>query len=35
MYLANDVIQNSRKKGPEFAKEFKSILPKCFELLAK
>ncbi|KAL7302933.1 regulation of nuclear pre-mRNA domain-containing protein 1B isoform X1 [Trichogramma pretiosum] len=31
MYLANDVIQNSKKKGPEFGKEFESILPKAFE----
>ncbi|XP_043262900.1 regulation of nuclear pre-mRNA domain-containing protein 1B [Colletes latitarsis] len=31
MYLANDVIQNSKKKGPEFGKEFESVLPKAFE----
>ena len=31
MYLANDVIQNSKKKGPEFGKEFGTILPKAFE----
>ncbi|XP_034948847.1 regulation of nuclear pre-mRNA domain-containing protein 1B-like isoform X2 [Chelonus insularis] len=31
MYLANDVIQNSKKKGPEFGKEFESFLPKAFE----
>lgn len=30
MYLANDVIQNSKKKGPEFSKEFSSILNKAF-----
>ncbi|XP_076354834.1 regulation of nuclear pre-mRNA domain-containing protein 1B-like [Tachypleus tridentatus] len=30
MYLANDVIQNSKKKGPEFSKEFLSILCKAF-----
>lgn len=30
MYLANDVIQNSKKKGPEFVKEFGSVLPKAF-----
>ena len=24
MYLANDVVQNSKKKGQEFAKEFGS-----------
>lgn len=26
MYLANDVIQNSKKKGPEYSKEFGKIL---------
>ncbi|KAK0080227.1 hypothetical protein PV326_008279, partial [Microctonus aethiopoides] len=31
MYLANDVIQNSKKKGPEFGKEFGNFLPKAFE----
>ncbi|XP_066598963.1 regulation of nuclear pre-mRNA domain-containing protein 1B [Prorops nasuta] len=31
MYLANDVIQNSKKKGPEFGREFESVLPKAFE----
>ncbi|KAH7642386.1 regulation of nuclear pre-mrna domain-containing protein 1a-like [Dermatophagoides farinae] len=31
MYLANDVIQNSRKKGPEFSKEFLNVLLKAFE----
>uniref|UniRef100_A0A1A9VEC3 CID domain-containing protein n=1 Tax=Glossina austeni TaxID=7395 RepID=A0A1A9VEC3_GLOAU len=30
MYLANDVIQNSKKKGPEYGKEFSNILPKVF-----
>lgn len=30
MYLANDVIQNSKKKGPEFVREFGSILAKAF-----
>lgn len=30
MYLANDVIQNSKKKGPEFGKEFGTILKKVF-----
>lgn len=27
MYLANDILQNSRKKGQEFNKEFANILP--------
>lgn len=31
MYLANDVIQNSKRKGPEFGKEFGSVLKKAFE----
>lgn len=31
LYLANDVIQNSKKKGPEYGKEFGGILPKAFE----
>jgi len=31
MYLANDVIQNSKKKGPEFGKEFETVLAKAFE----
>ncbi|KFM69886.1 Regulation of nuclear pre-mRNA domain-containing protein 1A, partial [Stegodyphus mimosarum] len=30
MYLANDVIQNSKKKGPEFSKEFSNVLSKAF-----
>lgn len=30
MYLANDVIQNSKKKGPEYGKEFGTILHKAF-----
>lgn len=35
MYLANDVIQNSRKKGPEFSQEFGSVLKSSFENVAK
>lgn len=34
MYLANDVIQNSRKKGPEYGKEFGLILKNAFEHMA-
>lgn len=30
MYLANDVIQNSKKKGPEYGKEFQKVLEKAF-----
>lgn len=29
MYLANDVIQNSKKKGPEYGKEFQKVLQKA------
>lgn len=35
MYLANDVIQNSKKKGPEYGKEFGSILAKVFKHIAQ
>jgi len=34
MYLVNDVVQNSRKKGPEFAKEFGTVMRRVFEHLA-
>lgn len=34
MYLANDVIQNSKKKGPEFGKEFENVLLKAFKVIA-
>ena len=34
MYLANDVVQNSKKKGPEFAKEFGHVLKKSFDHLS-
>lgn len=34
MYLANDVIQNSKKKGPEYTKEFAPALKKAFRLLS-
>lgn len=30
MYLANDVIQNSKRKGPEYGKEFLKVLQKAF-----
>ncbi|CAF4925609.1 regulation of nuclear pre-mRNA domain-containing protein 1B isoform X1 [Pieris napi] len=35
MYLANDVIQNSKKKGPEYGKEFGEVLVDAFKLMAK
>lgn len=34
MYLANDVIQNSRKKGPEYGQEFGVHLQKAFEYMS-
>ena len=33
LYLANDVVQNSRKKAPEFSKEFGHVLKKVLEHL--
>lgn len=33
MYLANDVIQNSKKKGPEYGKEFGTVLKEAFEIV--
>lgn len=34
LYLANDVIQNSKKKGPEYGKEFGSVLIDVFNHIA-
>ena len=34
-YLANDILQNSRKKGPEFVMEFFRVLPKAMKHLVK
>lgn len=34
MYLANDVIQNSKKKGPEYGREFGQVLKSAFEHMA-
>lgn len=31
MYLANDVIQNSKKKGPEYSESFSTIIAKAFK----
>merc|ERR1711874_552788 len=33
MYLANDVIQNSKKKGPEYKEEYGAKLEEAFEHL--
>lgn len=35
MYLANDVIQNSKKKGPEYGTEFGNVLVDAFKHMAK
>ncbi|KAL0871750.1 hypothetical protein ABMA27_004253 [Loxostege sticticalis] len=35
MYLANDVIQNSKKKGPEYGQEFGEVLVDSFKHMAK
>lgn len=35
MYLANDVIQNSKKKGPEFTKDFATVLPDAYKFATK
>lgn len=35
MYLANDVIQNSKKKGPEYGKEFGEVLVDSLKHMAK
>lgn len=35
MYLANDVIQNSKKKGPEFTRDFGSVLAEAFKVGVK
>lgn len=34
LYLANDVVQNSKKKHPEYAKEFGSVMKKAMEHLS-
>ena len=33
LYLANDVIQNSKRKGMEYKNEFARVLPKVFQLV--
>ena len=35
LYLANDVIQNSKRKGTEFKMEFVKALPRALHLVAK
>jgi len=31
LYLANDVVQNSKKKGPEFSRDFRPVLTDAFK----
>ncbi|XP_071175980.1 regulation of nuclear pre-mRNA domain-containing protein 1B-like isoform X1 [Mytilus edulis] len=35
MYLANDVIQNSKKKGPEFTRDFATVMTDAFASATK
>ena len=35
LYVANDVIQNSKKKGPEYRAEFVKVLPRVFQVINK
>ncbi|XP_060627792.1 regulation of nuclear pre-mRNA domain-containing protein 1B isoform X1 [Anolis sagrei] len=35
LYLANDVIQNSKRKGPEFTREFETVLVDAFSHVAR
>ena len=35
LYLANDILQNSRKKGPEFVNEFYRALPRALQHMLK
>jgi regulator of Ty1 transposition protein 103 len=35
MYLANDILQNSRRKGDEYLHEFKDLLRDAFEHTAQ
>ena len=35
LYLANDIIQNSKRKGQEYKLEFTRVLPRAFQLVSK
>ncbi len=35
LYLANDIIQNSRKKGQEYHTHFSKIMPRALQQIAK
>lgn len=35
LYLANDVIQNSKRKGPEFTKDFAPVIVEAFKHVSR
>ena len=35
LYLANDIVQNSRKKSPQFVKRFELVLPEAARILGR
>lgn len=35
LYLANDIIQNGKRKGPEFRTEFSKVLPRAFQHISQ
>lgn len=35
LYLANDVIQNSKKKGPEFTQDFAPVIVDAFKHVSR
>jgi hypothetical protein len=35
LYLANDIVQNSRKKSPQFVQQFALVLPEAVTLLRR
>jgi regulator of Ty1 transposition protein 103 len=35
LYLANDVIQNGKKKGSEFKTEFSKVLPRALQFMSQ
>lgn len=35
LYLANDVIQNSKRKGPEFTQDFAPVIVDAFKHVSR
>ena len=35
LYVANDVIQNSKRKGTEYRGEFLKVLPRALQMISK